>query len=235
VNAFFVRRLAPGARTFPDDATVIASPVDGIVGQVGRVRDETLIQAKGLHYRADHLLGEDASAWEGGAFVTLYLSPRHYHRIHTPCPGRVLRARHVPGRLFPVNAPAVAHVPRLFVVNERLVAILETAVGPVPVVAVGAYNVGRISTAFDPEWAGGPGRSVTNRTGTLPRERSYGPGIARDAGAELMAFHLGSTVVLLLPPGLALAEGISPGMEVRAGTPLARPRPRTGRPAPGGR
>jgi phosphatidylserine decarboxylase len=222
VNAFFVRRLKPGARTFPQASTVVASPVDGIVGQVGRARGGELIQAKGRRYRAADLIGEDAAPWEGGLFVTLYLSPRHYHRIHTPLPGTVLRARHVPGRLFPVNPPAVAHVPELFAVNERLVAILDTAVGRVPVVAVGAYNVGRISAAFDPAWGGGEGRGVTNRGHPPPRERRYEPPVRLGRGDELMAFHLGSTVVLLLPPELALDGSVTPGRELRAGTPLAR-------------
>lgn len=224
VNAFFVRRLRPGLRTFPDDPRVVASPVDGIVGRSGTVADGTLIQAKGRTYAATQLIGEDAGPWEGGSFITVYLSPRHYHRIHTPVPGRVVRARHAPGRLLPVNAPAVAHIPDLFAINERLVAVVDSRVGEIPVVAVGATNVGRISAAFDPAWAGGEGRTVTNRTDPPPAERRYEGGVEVARGAELMAFHLGSTVVLLLPPELTPDPvALRPGSEVVAGTPLARP------------
>jgi phosphatidylserine decarboxylase len=223
VNAFFVRRLRPGARVFPDDPRVLASPVDGVVGQVGRVEAGRAVQAKGRTYAVGDLLGEEArvAQFEGGLFLTIYLSPRHYHRIHTPLPGRIDSARHVPGRLFPVNRPAVQWVDELFVVNERLVAHLDSTAGPVAIVAVGAYNVGRISAAFDPAWAGTSGTSITNRGAPPPSTRTYDPPKTVSAGDEIMAFHLGSTVVLLAPPGFGLRTGIRPDTEVRAGQPLA--------------
>lgn len=227
VNALFVRRLRAGARTFPDDPTLVASPVDGIVGAVGRIEHGRAIQAKGRSYDVADLLrdGRRAAAFEGGLFVTIYLSPRHYHRIHTPLPGRVVEARHVPGRLFPVNEPAVRWVEELFVVNERLVAHLETGLGPVALVAVGAYNVGRISAAFDPAWSGQAGASITNRGSPPPPRRTYDGGIGLAAGDEIMAFHLGSTVIVLTPPGCTPRPDVSAGLEVRAGRPLADPPP----------
>src|SRR5690606_37874720 len=138
-------------------------------------------------------------SFRDGDFITLYLSPRHYHRVHAPLAGAVVAARHVPGALLPVNRAAVAHVPELFPRNERVVAYLETAAGRLVVVAIGAYNVGRISTAFDAAWAGGA-RGVTNRPGARPESRHYEPPVRLERGAELMAFHLGSTVVLLFEP-----------------------------------
>ncbi|MBT8405682.1 MAG: phosphatidylserine decarboxylase [Gemmatimonadetes bacterium] len=224
VNAFFVRRLKPGARDFPEDGRTLASPVDGVVGALGTVTSGRAIQAKGLDYSVAALLGDPAAAEsiEGGIFVTVYLSPRHYHRIHTPLPGSIVEARHVPGRLFPVNRPAVQGVDRLFVVNERLVVTMASAAGPVAVVAVGAYNVGRISAAFDPSWGGRDGASITNRGTPPPPYRRYDPPVAVERGAEIMAFHLGSTIVLLAGPGAALVDGIETGAEVLAGQPLAR-------------
>ena len=121
-----------------------------------------------------------------------------------------------------MNGPAVARVERLFARNERLVAVLETALGRVAVVAVGAYNVGRISAAFDPAWSG-TGRSwITNRPDPPPPERRYDPGIPLGAGDEIMAFHLGSTIVLLTEPGVTPEPGLHPGTEVTVGTVLAR-------------
>lgn len=223
VNAFFVRRLKPGARSFPTDPRVVASPVDGIVGQVGRIEAGQAVQAKGMSYAIADLLRarEGTQRFEGGLFITIYLSPKHYHRIHTPLPGHVRAARHVPGRLFPVNRPAVQWVDELFVVNERLVALVDSDAGPVAVVAVGAFNVGRISAAFDPAWSGDAGTSITNRGSPPPARREYDPPRRIEAGDEMMAFHLGSTVVLLTSPEFELAEGIAPDLEVRAGDPLA--------------
>lgn len=229
INAFFVRRLRPGLRRWPTDAGAVASPVDGIVGQLGRIEGGELLQAKGRRYTAAALLDDGGAAgrYAGGAFVTLYLSPRHYHRIHAPCPGTIGEARHVPGALLPVNAPAVAHVPHLFPRNERLVCYLDGAAGTlgrVAVVAVGAYNVGRISAAFDPAWTGSSGRaaSVTNRRGARAETRSYLPPVPVAPGDEIMAFHLGSTVVLLFEPGVLLDERLAPGREVRVGEEIAR-------------
>ena len=65
---------------------------------------------------------------------------------------------------------------------------------------------------------------MTNRPAPLPPERSYDPGVALAAGDELMAFHLGSTIVLLTEPGLEVESTVVPGREVRSGTVLARPR-----------
>jgi phosphatidylserine decarboxylase len=225
LNAFFVRRLKPGSRRWPAEPEAVASPVDGVIGAVGRIERGTAVQAKGRRYSVGELLGapSEAAAFEGGSFVTLYLSPRHYHRVHAPVGGRIARARHVPGALLPVNAPAVAHVPDLFARNERVLCVIDAALGPVAVVAVGAYNVARISTAFDPDW-GGPRGWVSNRREGPPRERRYDPPLAVERGAELMAFHLGSTVILLFPAAaVELDPACRPGEEVRLGRTLARP------------
>jgi phosphatidylserine decarboxylase len=228
VNAFFVRRLRPGARSWPAEPG-LTSPVDGIVGQVGTVERGRLIQAKGLDYAAADLLGsvEEAERFEGGHFVTIYLSPRHYHRIHAPVQGTIPSARYVPGALFPVNDPAVRHVRDLFARNERLLAPIDGDLGRVTIVAVGAYNVGRISAAFDPTWSGegvGSPPWVTNRKDRPPLDRSYRPPKTIGRGDELMAFHLGSTVVLLTEAGrIQLDELCTLGQEVRVGSILARP------------
>lgn len=226
VNAFFVRRLRPGARTWPHDEATIASPVDGVVGQHGTIRDGELIQAKGRRYTVAALLANDndAASFEGGSFITIYLSPRHYHRIHAPCGGGIVMARHVPGALLPVNQPAVLHIGDLFPRNERVICTIAGPLGRCVVVAVGAYNVGRISTAFDEEWSG-VGESVANRRGAGMETRSYDPPRPVQQGDEIMAFHLGSTIVALCEQGPRL-NAPPPGSEVRLGDVLLRAAPR---------
>jgi phosphatidylserine decarboxylase len=223
LDAFFVRTLRTGLRTWPEDPTTAGSPVDGVVGMAGEIRDGTLVQAKGRTYTAAALLDDAAEAerMDGGRFLTLYLSPRHYHRIHAPTGDRVVKARHVPGRLMPVNDAAVRQIHDLFPRNERLIAWLEGPLGRVAVVAVGAYNVGRISAAFD-GWDGAAGRvAVTNRKGAKPMTRAYEPAIGLARGEELMAFHLGSTVVLLFERGVVL-EPLAGGSPILLGTAIAR-------------
>lgn len=228
ISAFFTRRLRRGARSWPADPRLPTSPVDGVVGQVGAVRAGTLFQAKGMSYELSGLLASagDEAAFEDGWFITLYLSPRHYHRIHAPVTGAVRYARAVPGGLLPVNEAAVAGVPRLFPRNERLVVRIHSREGgDVTVVAVGAFNVGRISTSFDEGWGRADGRGVTNVRGRDgPEERRYDAGISVKRGDELMAFHLGSTVVLLFSPDAAVGGRLHPGLvagrEIRLGAPL---------------
>lgn len=227
LNRFFTRKLKAGARSWPADPGAVASPVDGAVGQRGIIREGRLIQAKGRLYEVAQLLedGDAAARYEGGAFITLYLSPRDYHRIHAPVAGEIREARHVPGALLPVNAPSVAHMPDLFARNERLMCHIDGPVGRVAVVAVGAYNVGRISAAFDAAWNAPAGESawVTNRRGVQSAGKRYDPPVAVERGDEIMTFHLGSTVVLVFEPGrVELAPGLEPGDAVRLGMPIGK-------------
>ena len=227
LNRFFTRTLKEGARTWPGDDRIAASPVDGATGQAGRVTAGKLVQAKGRTYSLRELLDEDGQweRFEGGAFVTLYLSPRDYHRIHAPCGGTISRARHVPGALMPVNLPAVMHVPDLFARNERLLCYIDGPLGRVAVVAVGAYNVGRISAAFDREWNAPPGSDawVTNRKGVLAETKVYDPPVPVRQGDHIMTFHLGSTVVLVFEPGrVELSPALGPDAPVRLGMEIGR-------------
>jgi phosphatidylserine decarboxylase len=225
LDAFFTRPLKPHARTWPGDPSVAGSPVDGLLGRLGVIKDGELLQAKGRAYSAARLLGDAAEAahFDSGAFLTIYLSPRHYHRIHAPTGDAVVAARHVPGALLPVNDAAVRHIPELFPRNERLVALLQGPLGRVAVVAIGAYNVGRISAAFDADWGGAARRGgVTNRPDAKhATTRGYAPPIAVERGSELMTFHLGSTVVLLFQRGITL-EPLAAGAEIRLGIPIAK-------------
>ncbi len=226
LSAFFVRKLKPGLRSWPVPEGVPGSPVDGVLGAHGTFQDGHVLQAKGLEYALPDLLQErEHGRFESGVFFTIYLSPRHYHRIHAPAGGRLREARAVPGRLLPVNLPAVRSVPDLFPRNERLVALLERGGVELALVAVGAYNVGSVSAAFDPGWGGGSGGTVTNRAGrTTIDVRRYDPPLSIERGEELMAFHLGSTVVMVvsspwsfLPP---IHPGLREGAELRLGSPL---------------
>jgi phosphatidylserine decarboxylase len=226
LNEFFVRRLRSGTRSWPRDDRVLACPVDGTAGQVGKVSEGRVLQAKGRWYSIAELLGDEAEAsrFEGGSFVTLYLSPRDYHRIHAPCGEVIPYARYIPGALLPVNEPAVSHVPDLFPRNERLLCAIDGPLGRVMVVAVGAYNVGRISAAFDREWhaSEGEGRWITNRRGGEGARHDYAPPTPVAQGDELMSFHLGSTVVLVMEPGRCeLDPALAAGSSVRLGQVLA--------------
>ncbi|WP_067931670.1 archaetidylserine decarboxylase [Alicyclobacillus kakegawensis] len=215
---FFTRGLLPGAR--PLAAGGLISPVDGTVSALGRILEGTLLQAKGYLYTVSALLGsdKDAEAFEGGHYITLYLSPRDYHRIHMPISGKVVFWRYIPGRLYPVNALGVAAVPGLFSKNERLVSWLETGYGRLAMVKVGATVVGSIRTPYGPRFSG-----AWNRQRRRISEGAAGLWLER--GGELGRFELGSTVILLCPPGMVKNFTVSPGSSVRMGEQVAQMNP----------
>lgn len=192
-NEFFTRPLKPGAR--PLAATDLICPVDGAISQFGPIDGDQVFQAKGHRYSTAALVGGDASLarqFDNGAFATLYLSPKDYHRIHMPCAGRLLRMIHVPGDLFSVNPTTARGVPGLFARNERVVCVFESERGPFVLVLVGATIVGSMATT----WHGvvNPPRPGTVRDWDY-RERD----IRFQQGDEMGRFLLGSTVVLLFP------------------------------------
>lgn len=213
--ALFTRRLRPGLRPVADDPDAVVSPVDARVGQHGRIEEGTLYQAKGMDYQLRDLLGSEAAAavFEGGAYLTLYLSPRDYHRIHSPAAGEVTRTLYEPGTLWPVNPPAVQAIASLFAVNERATAWLETSSGPIAVVMVGATNVGSIRLAYAEFCTNqGAARQVLTHTPAVPLQR----------GAHLGTFELGSTVVLLVSARRFRWEGLVEGAWLPFGSVLGR-------------
>ena len=146
----------------------------------------------------------------GGSFVTIYLAPYNYHRIHAPIGGQIAGYVNVPGTLWPVNPTGVRNVERLFCVNERLTTFLETARGPCAVVAVGAMNVGRIRAVYDDV--------VTNARRTREVQRKdYEQPIPIEKGAELAVFEMGSTVVVVFAPGVKTAPAVVPGRAIKLG------------------
>ncbi len=130
--AMFTRELKEGVRPINQDRGVLVNPVDGRVGAYGRIERGRLVQAKGMDYSLEALLGsaEAAEPFAGGRFATIYLSPRDYHRLHSPDDAKIERTLYEPGKLWPVNAAAVKNVPSLFAVNERVTAFLATERAP---------------------------------------------------------------------------------------------------------
>ena len=211
---FFARPLLPGARPVAPGEDVLVSPVDGVVSQAGRSRGGRLLQAKGLDYTVEALLADPslAARFREGPFLTVYLSPRDYHRIHFPLGGAITGFRYVPGRLWPVNPASVRGVPGLFTVNERLVTVLDTPLGTVAVVAVGATIVGRVRAYYD------PGVPLSNLPRARPLSRDYPSPIPVEKGRELGAFEMGSTVIVLGEPGKAeLRRDLAEGARLRVG------------------
>lgn len=206
LSAFFVRQLVDGARPVDAAPERLISPVDGTVQAIAPVGRGDFVQAKGHHYPVAELLdgvGSDLDL-EGALAWTLYLGPKDYHRIHAPEAGRLTEVHWVRGSRFSV-APDVLARRKVLSINERCVLRFETARGPLLLVCVGALNVGRIRvTGVEPGVDAEPNRELAR-------------------GDEVARFELGSTVVLITPPGSARPNVWTyEGRAVRLGAPIGR-------------
>lgn len=201
---FFVRELKDGARPIEASSDALVSPVDGTLQALDRVAEGRALQAKGRAYAIDELLGgmRGDLALEGGFAWTIYLSPRDYHRIHAPEKLRLVEAAWLPGARWSVQ-PSVLARRAVLNVNERVVLRCESAHGTFFLVLVGALNVGRMRVVgVEP----GPRRALV-------------PPRAFERGAEIARFEMGSTIVLVVPPGTcAPVAGLVPGTPIRLGT-----------------
>jgi phosphatidylserine decarboxylase len=210
---FFTRSLRPGLRPLDPDPSAIVSPVDGRVYAAGPVRAGEVLQAKGVPYRVADFLGSDADAapFEGGSYLTGYLAPRDYHRIHWPFDATVERLRHLPGDLWPVNDGALGGVPRLFARNERVAILGRTTAGaPFALVPVGALNVGSIRLSFH-DLATNRGRR------SAPREIPIDPPLRVIRGGDAGCFAFGSAVVLLVSADAGRLDALEKDAVLRMG------------------
>ena len=221
-NAFFTRALKPDARPLDDVGRGLLCPCDGTLSQIGAITDGgdggRILQAKGRDYCVAELLADANAAkdFTGGRFATIYLAPYDYHRVHVPCDASLKTELRVPGRLFSVSEATSLHIDRLFARNERMVALFDTANGPMAVVMVAAMLVAGIETVWDPGLRLRPERDVT-RT-------EFDPSVPLSAGAELGRFHWGSTVIVLTGRDAPdWIDGLAPGRRMRLGEALTGP------------
>ena len=220
-NDFFTRQLVDGARPIDNGANSIISPIDGIVSACGNIESGMLLQAKGIHYSLSDLLMtdiKDAERFSNGSFATLYLAPQNYHRVHCPLSATLVAARYVPGALYSVNPTTVSLLPNLFTRNERLTCHFDSDAGPIIMILIGALHVGSISTP----WTGQirpRHKGVVQDIDIL--QKGYPTEVNK--GDLLGWFNMGSTVIILLPPGAGeFSLDLGPGDNVRMGQAIGR-------------
>lgn len=221
-NAFFVRPLRDDARPIDSDANMLVMPADGIISQSGPIMGSQVFQAKGHHYSLEALLAGNERLVEDfrdGAFVTTYLAPSDYHRVHMPCNGILREMIYVPGDLFSVNPLTAANIPNLFARNERIICIFATDFGPMAQILVGATIVGSIETT----WSGvvTPPREGIIKRWRYPQADEDGA-VVFLKGQEMGRFKLGSTVInLFAGGGVVLSEHLHSRLATRVGERLA--------------
>ncbi len=213
-NHFFTRALKADLRPITAIEKGIASPADGVISQMGFIEKGDIFQAKGKRFTAADLLGCDeaqAAIYNQGLFSTIYLSPKDYHRLHMPITGTLKEMRHIPGRLFSVNAATANSVPRLFARNERVVCLFDTEIGEMALVLVGAIFVSSIETVWHDV--------VTPPTRSSIRTWHYkenAPVLKK--GEEMGRFNMGSTIIVLFEKDKTVwDDALSAGKAVKVG------------------
>ncbi|BGI53141.1 MAG: archaetidylserine decarboxylase [Candidatus Hamiltonella defensa (Ceratovacuna japonica)] len=217
-NEFFIRSLRSDVRPIAAGDSILVQPADGTISESGRIDKDKILQAKGHDYSLEALLAGQsllAKEFENGQFVTTYLAPGDYHRVHMPCDGVLREMIYVPGSLFSVNAFFAENVPYLFARNERVICIFNTAFGAMAQILVGAMIVGSIETLWS-------GPVDSERKGIIqrwvyPDEGSEAPIILKK-GEEMGLFKLGSTVInLFVSNKIKLASHLQNGSITRLG------------------
>merc|ERR1740129_847671 len=186
--------------------------------------DARIEQVKGATYSMPAFLGQEPTATVGGdskiCYVTLYLAPGDYHRIHSPCNVDINMGRHFCGELLPVFDGFLKRVNDVFSVNERVVLTGKWRFGEFHLAAVGAYNVGNIFLDFDPKLKTNRLRDITVHCGGDLSWKKYPQPIHLDAGGALGGFRLGSTVVLVFEAPRSFEWKVASREAVRVGQPL---------------
>ncbi|MGA9289371.1 MAG: phosphatidylserine decarboxylase [Anaerobacillus sp.] len=199
LEAFFVRKLKSGSRSVKGKESDIVSPVDAKLEQFGEV-DDTVIEVKGIAYSIEELLQDEEmiARYRHGAFLVLYLSPKDYHRIHSPSDAVVGKQYELGEKSTPVNKLGMTLGKSPLSTNYRIVSELKQEDGMfIALVKVGAMWVNTIE--------------LTHPTSNLEK------------GEEVGFFSFGSTVVLLFEKGkVHLSPNLKRQSSIKVGEPIAR-------------
>ena len=217
LNQFFTRNLKKGIRTIHQGEKVIVSPVDGRILNFGKISQGTMIQVKGMPFQLKDILSNHKlyPKFKQGIWMTIYLAPHDYHKIHSPVEGNIIGHSYSPGRLLPVNDFAVNSVKNLFSKNERLTTYIETAHGFTALTKVGATNVGKIKLIYDDSIS-------TNDWFRSSSDINYKKILTIKKGEELARFEMGSTVIIFIETNRAQFDHFKEKQIIKLGEKIGR-------------
>jgi phosphatidylserine decarboxylase len=221
LQCFFTRRLKAGTRPIAQEQESVVAPSDGAICDTGVAQRGTMLEAKGSAFTIGELLGDPLSTKThvDAPYVVIYLSPRDYHRVHSPVDGKIVGWTHIPGSLFPVGPASVAREPGLFAKNERFIIHIESEAGRCYVVMVAAVGVGHITCGFDLDVA--THRKDFNQSDS-PRHVNLPKPVSIEKGSELAIFNLGSTTITIFEPGRITLRDFQNASHVKMGEPIGR-------------
>ena len=210
---FFTRKLKPDIHKINKSKNAIVSSCDGKILEYGKIKDNKFLQVKGKTISINEIMFYDKkiqNEYIDGSFVTIYLSPKDYHRVHMQFDGKLERTIHIPGRLFSVATHAVKQIKNLYCKNERLVCNFKNLDSKFAVIFVAAINVSSIETS----WRGEISPPYPKKTITTDYMKKK---VILSKGDEVGMFKSGSTVILLFDRKYKLAESLKKNKLIRVG------------------
>ncbi len=194
LNELFTRKLCK-KRYINKNKDVIISPCDSLVTLCENIASlQQVTQIKGKTYSLDELLTnkitkKNKALLKGGSYINMYLSPKDYHRYHSPCDMQILKSIHVIAKLYPVNNNALTSIDNLFIKNERVILECKSNDKIFYMVFVGALNVGSMVFSFD-------NKISTNSPNSQEiKSKTYKDLFVKKAD-DLGCFKMGSTILL---------------------------------------
>jgi phosphatidylserine decarboxylase len=194
LHDLFIRTLKKEVRLVDEDAKAVVSPVDAVIEDVGSINETSEMLVKGKSYSIQEMLGSDQTVTKylNGTYMVLYLSPSHYHRIHSPVEGAIVKQWTLGSKSYPVNKMGLKYGVRTLAKNYRMITEVDTASGHIAIVKVGAMFVNSIEKTHQ--------------------------GMNLHKGEEMAYFSFGSTVVLLFEKGIfELDSSIHTPKDIRIG------------------
>jgi phosphatidylserine decarboxylase len=194
LHDLFIRKLKKGARTIDQQPRSVVSPVDAVIEDIGMINETSEIEVKGKIYSIEEMLGDQQSVrkYINGTYMILYLSPSHYHRIHSPVTGTVLKQWSLGSRSYPVNKWGLKYGKKTLSKNYRVITEVKTNFGMAAIVKVGAMFINSIELIHS-------GDELTK-------------------GEEMAYFSFGSTVVLLFEKEIfQVHSGMTTPLEIKVG------------------
>jgi phosphatidylserine decarboxylase len=206
LNDLFTRALIV-KRSVDHSLDSFISPTASFVTQCGDIQEETVLQIKGMEYNLKELLSDEIAydnfeKIKNGTYMNLYLSPKDYHRYHSPYNCHITKLIHIPGKLYPVNFSYLNKKQELFIENERVVVECKTTDEKLfYMVFVGALNVGKMVFHFE------PAVNTNSKEMVHPKVYKYDD-LYIQKGEELGYFQMGSTVLLFWEKELVELENL---------------------------
>jgi phosphatidylserine decarboxylase len=194
LQQLFIRKLKQGIRPIDQAANSVISPVDAVIEDVGIITEAKEMVVKGKTYSVQEMLGSEqvAQKYLNGLFIILYLSPSHYHRIHSPISGVITDQWSLGKKSYPVNRLGIKYGKSPLSKNYRMITEVNADGKHAAIVKVGAMFVNSIELTHKGEYL--------------------------TKGEEMAYFSFGSTVVLLFEKdAFELDPSIKVPMSIKVG------------------